>query len=455
MDTLISVAQFMLALSLLVVLHEFGHYFFAKLFKTRVEKFYLFFDFLFPLSNVLPFSLFKKKIGETTYGIGWFPLGGYVKIAGMVDESMDKEQMKQPPQPWEFRSKKAWQRLLIMLGGIIVNVLLAFIIYAFVLQIWGIKRLPLAQMKQGVAIVDSFAYKIGFKDGDIIKAADGKEIVYFNDLMSSVVLANNVTVERNGKDTVLELPNNLIGQMTDAEAGILFSVPFPTIIDSILPGSNASKSELQFKDKIVGVNGITTDNYFDFRKKILSLKGQNVTLQVERNNQNIELPVQVSDSGTLGFKTFYPKDIRDYATMGFELDTFKYDFLSSFPAGIALTGERLALYIENFKKFINPSTGAYKSAGGFASMSKLYGPTWHWENFWTMTAFISIMLAFMNFLPIPGLDGGYVMFLLYEIITGRKPNEQFFEKATGIGLLFLLMVMLYFNGMDVYRYLIK
>lgn len=455
MDTLISVAQFMLALSLLVILHEFGHYFFAKLFKTRVEKFYLFFDFLFPLSNVLPFSLWKKKIGETTYGIGWFPLGGYVKIAGMVDESMDTEQMKLPPQPWEFRSKKAWQRLLIMLGGIIVNVLLAFIIFAFVLQIWGKKQLPMSQLKTGIEVADTFAYSLGFKDGDKIKAANGQPILYYNDLMAKVILSDNITLERNGKDTTINLPKDLIGQMTDRDAGMLFSIPFPTIIDTIIPNSNAANMGLMKEDQITAVNGQATPYFLGLKRTLKAHKGDTVLLTILRAGASLQIPALVSDSGALGFYNKLPRNTQDYAAIGYNFDTVKYGFFASFPAGIAMTGEKLGLYIENFKRFINPSTGAYKSAGGFASMSKLYGPRWDWENFWNMTAFISIMLAFMNFLPIPGLDGGYVMFLLYELITGRKPNEKFFEAATGIGLIFLLMVMLYFNGMDVYRYLIK
>lgn len=455
MDTLISVSQFILALSLLVLLHEFGHYFFAKLFKTRVEKFYLFFDFLFPLSNVLPFSLWKKKIGETTYGIGWFPLGGYVKIAGMVDESMDAEQMKQPPQPWEFRSKKAWQRLLIMLGGIIVNVLLAFVIYAFVLQIWGLKKLPMAQLKTGIEVADTFAYSLGFKDGDIIKSGDGKTIEYYNDLLPTVLFSKSVVLERNNKDTTIILPTDLIGQMTDRETGPLFSLPFPTVIDSVIPDMPAAQYGLQTNDKIVAINQQATPYYFGLRRALQQHKGDSIVITVERAQQILEIPVVVSDNGTLGFMNKFPKSSADYVALGYTLDTVRYGFFESFPAGIAYTGERLELYIQNFKSFINPSTGAYKSAGGFASMSKLYGPTWNWESFWNMTAFISIMLAFMNFLPIPGLDGGYVMFLLYEMITRRKPNEKFLEVATSIGLLFLLFVMLYFNGMDVYRYLIK
>lgn len=456
MDTLISIAQFLCALSLLVLLHEFGHYFFAKLFKTRVEKFYLFFDFLFPLSNVLPFSLWKKKIGETVYGIGWFPLGGYVKIAGMVDESMDTDQMKQPPQPWEFRSKKAWQRLLIMLGGIIVNVLLAFVIYAMVLFTWGEKQLPLSELRNGVMVVDSFAMELGFKDGDIIKKADGKDIVYFSSLMPEVLMAHEITINRNGKDTIITLPVNLIGQLSELKDPYpFFAIPFPAIIGSVEKNSGAERAHLQPNDEIVAINDTVLKHFPDFRSKLQHYTNQEVTLRIKRNGQEMTVQAGVSGSGTLGFIAAVPRKITDYESLGYNYTIKQYGFFESFPAGVALTWERLSGYAGQFKKIINPQTGAYKAMGGFASMSKMFGPTWDWEQFWHMTAFISIILAFMNLLPIPGLDGGYVLFILYEMITGRKPKDSVLEKVTGIGLFFLLFLMLYANGMDIFRWLRK
>ena len=452
METLISVAQFICALSLLIVLHEFGHYFFAKLFKTRVEKFYLFFDFLFPLSHVLPFSLWKKKVGETTYGIGWFPLGGYVKIAGMVDESMDTEQMKQAPQPWEFRSKKAWQRLLIMLGGIIVNILLAFLIYAMLLFVNGEKKLPMSELKHGVMVVDSFALKMGFQDGDIIKSADGKKVAYFNELNYAVMMSKNVTVERNGRDTTIVLPTNLIGQLSDQKnPSPFFHIPFPTIIASVAPQSEASRIALKAKDEILGLNEIAAKNFLDLKKIIQNHKGETVDLKIKRDNQLITLQAHISDTGTLGFIAAIPQKTADYEHLGYHYETYQYGFLESFPAGVKMTWDRLSNYINSVKKIFNPKTESYKSLGGFASMSKMFGPTWDWIQFWNMTAMISIILAFMNFLPIPGLDGGYVMFTLYEMITGRKPKESIVEKATAVGLLLILFLMLYANGLDVAR----
>lgn len=454
MDTLISVAQFFCALSLLILLHEFGHYFFARLFKTRVEKFYLFFDFLFPFSNLLPFSLWKKKVGDTVYGLGWFPLGGYVKISGMVDESMDTEQMKQAPKPWEFRSKKAWQRLLIMLGGIIVNVLLAFFIYAMVLFTWGEKKLLMSEVKYGLDITDSFAYHLGFKDGDKILKADGQDIIYYDDLMAGVLLASEITVQRDGKDTTLQMPVDLIGQLsTKREVRQFFSISIPTIVADVLPNSAAEKAQLKMGDKIVAVNKIATPNFQSFRKTLKSLSGQAIDLGVERENERILLSAQVSDSGTIGFMAGYPRNLKEFEALGFNIATKTFGFWESFPAGVALTGERLSLYVNQLKKFVNPETGAYKSIGGFASMTKLFGPTWDWEQFWNMTAFISIMLAFMNLLPIPGLDGGYVLFNLYEMLTGRKPSDKFLEVATSIGLVLILFLMIYANGMDLYRWL--
>lgn len=453
MDIIISVAQFFCALSLLVLLHEFGHYFFAKLFKTRVERFYLFFDFLFPLSNVLPFSIWKKKIGDTQYGIGWFPLGGYVKIAGMVDESMDTDQLKQPPQPWEFRSKPAWQRLLIMLGGIIVNVLVAFFIYAMVLYTWGEKKLPMSELKSGIVVVDSVAYQLGFKDNDKIIAADGQPIQYYDDLIAKVVVASEVTVNRNGKDTIIQLPVDILGQLSSQKnLKGLFSIALPTIISEVVTGSPAEAAGLLPNDKIISVNGLETLSFYEFRAALQNNKGQTVPLGIIRNNTELFVPSTVSDSGMLGFRPLAPTKVEELEFFGFKLDTREFGFLESFPAGVALTGKRLGMYVDQFKKVINPETGAYKGIGGFASMTKMFKPTWDWHHFWSMTAFISIMLAFMNLLPIPGLDGGYVVFTLYEMIFRRKPNQKFLEVATTFGLLIILAFMLFANGMDVLRF---
>lgn len=447
----VQILQFILALSLLIVLHEGGHFFFARLFKTRVEKFYLFFDFLFPFSNILPFSLFKKKIGETTWGIGWFPLGGYVKIAGMVDESMDKEQMAKPPEPWEFRSKKPYQRLLIMLGGIIVNVLLAFVIYAMILFIWGQERLPMAQLKHGVTITDSLAYKMGFLDGDKIVSINDKQLVYYDELMPELISAETVVVERNGREETLVLPVNFIEQLIDNKGRRLFAVPIPTVVGEVAKGSGAEKAGLQKADQVVAIDGIPTPFFKELREQSMAKKGQLAQVQILRDGQSITLPVQISDTGSLGFIRAIPDKVEDLAKMGYQLDVRKYGFFESFPGGVKSAMNTLDKYVQQFKLILNPSTGAYKGLGGFVSLTKIYPQEWDWHHFWTVTAFLSIVLAFMNLLPIPGLDGGYVVFTLIEMITGRKVNEKVLEVATTIGLVLLLALMLYANGMDIFR----
>jgi regulator of sigma E protease len=448
----VQILQFIMALSLLIVLHEWGHFFFARLFKTRVEKFYLFFDFLFPFSNVLPFSLFKKKKGDTTYGIGWFPLGGYVKIAGMVDESMDKEQMALPPQPWEFRSKKAWQRLLIMLGGIIVNVLLAFLIYAMILFAWGQKRLPLSELKAGITVADSLAYKLGFQDGDRIISVNGKNLHYYDEVMPALLYGETVVVERAGQQQTLNLPVNFVEQLIDNKARQLFILPMPTIVGKVTKGSNAEKAGLKSEDRMLAVNGTATPFFGDFKKSLSALKGQPAQLTVLRDGKEIIVPVTVNDTGALGFMRGGPDKIEEFEKLGiYKLETRNYSFFESFPAGVGMAMDKLNFYVQQFKLILNPKTGAYKGVGGFDSMRKIYAPEWDWQHFWTVTAFLSIVLAFMNLLPIPGLDGGYVVFTLIEMITGRKVNEKVMEVATTIGLVLLLALMVYANGMDIFR----
>lgn len=448
----VQIMQFILALSLLIILHEGGHFFFAKLFKTRVEKFYLFFDFLFPFSNILPFSIFKKKKGETTYGIGWFPLGGYVKIAGMVDESMDKEQLAKPPEPWEFRSKKAWQRLLIMLGGIIVNVLLAFVIYSMVLFAWGQKQLPMSELKNGITITDSFAYDLGFRDGDKIISINGTAVQYFGDLMPEMLDARSVIVNRNGKDTTLVMPVNFVGQLIDKQSKSLFSPPFPSIVGAVVAGSGADKAGLQKADKIVSINGKATPDFTMVKEAIQLEKGKVIQLAVIRNGVEQALSAQVSDTGTLGFQFALPDNAEDMAKMGgYHFETKNFGFFEAIPAGINMGVEKVVSYAVQLKLMINPETGAYKGLGGFISIGKIYPPEWNWNHFWQVTAFLSLILAFMNLLPIPGLDGGYVLFTLIEMVTGRKVNEKVLEVATTIGLVLLLILMVYANGMDIFR----
>lgn len=454
MDTLITVGQFLIALSLLIVLHEGGHFFFARLFKTRVEKFYLFFDFLFPFSNILPFSLWKKKKGDTEYGIGWFPLGGYVKIAGMVDESMDTEALAKPPQPWEFRSKKPWQRLLIMLGGIIVNVLLAFVIFAGVLFTWGTEKLPMSSVNEngGVLIVDSLGYRAGLQDGDQILAVDGKPVEYFNNLMADFVTGKSVQIIRNGKEETVALPVDLIGQLVDSKKqSEIFSFNIPVIIGELAKGANAEKAGLRVGDKLESVNGVAIPNLKVMKQNLIANKNQSVQVGVNRAGAAQTISVDVNDQGQLGFITAIPTDNKDFAQFGYKIEVKKYGFLESFPAGVAMSGEKIGSYIKQMKSIFNPKTGGYKGLGGFVSMAKIYGSTWDWQRFWMITGTLSLILAFMNFLPIPGLDGGYVVFTLWEMITGKKPNDKFLEIATTFGLVFILILMVYANMNDVIR----
>jgi regulator of sigma E protease len=441
----LKVAQLLLSLSILVILHEFGHYITAKWFKCRVEKFYLFFD---PW-----FSIFKKKIGDTVYGIGWLPLGGYVKISGMVDESMDKESLKLPPQSWEFRSKPAWQRLIIMLGGVTVNILLAFVIYAGILMTWGEKKIPASSLKYGITFNDSLFNELGFKNGDKVLAVDGKAVVEYTDILKKVLVVNkDVTVERNGKETILNMPVDLIGKLVEKKKladGPLISPRIPVIISVIDDTSVAYKAGLRKGDLIVGIDTVQTkyyDEFSAFMKK--QKKGDTVSITLKRNNETLNITTVLTNGGKIGFNP--PTSHEEYDSLGiYKYEVKKYGFFAAFPAGVKRAGKELQFYIDQFKKILSPSTGAYKGVGGFKAMGSVFsGSQWDWEHFWTITAFFSIVLAFMNLLPIPALDGGHVLFTLGEMITGRKPSEKFLEYAQIFGMVILLALMLYANGND-------
>jgi regulator of sigma E protease len=436
--------QLLLALSILVILHEFGHYITAKWFKCRVEKFFLFFD---PW-----FALFKKKIGDTVYGIGWLPLGGYVKISGMIDESMDKEAMKQPPQEWEFRSKPAWQRLIVMLGGVIMNILVAFVIYAFILMIWGDKKIPTSSMKYGVHVVDSTMYKMGIRNGDKILEIDGKEVADYEKLRRSLLLGSSVTVDRNGQKVSLTLDEDLIGQLVEnrnKEVSGFVEVRKPAIVFFVPDTAKAYKAGLRNNDKLVAIDSVRFEFYDELQNQLNQKKNKTIELTVLREGQEVNFPVAVSDEGKIGFAP-YGYNYQQMDSLGWvKLNVTKYSFFAAFPAGVKKAGNELMFYIDQFKKILNPKTGAYKGVGGFKAMGSIfpkYG--WDWEQFWRITAFLSIVLAFMNLLPIPALDGGHVMFTLYEMITRRKPNEKFLEYAQVVGMVLLLGLMLYANGND-------
>ncbi len=441
----LKVAQLLLSLSILVILHEFGHYITARWFKCRVEKFYLFFD---PW-----FSIFKKKIGDTEYGIGWLPLGGYVKISGMVDESMDKEALKLPPQSWEFRSKPAWQRLIIMLGGVTVNILLAFIIYAGILMVWGEKKIPASSLKYGISFNDSLFNDLGFKNGDKVLAVDGKKVVEYTDILKKILVVNkNVTLERDGKEMTMDMPVDLIGKLVEKKKlteGPLISPRVPVMVSAVDDSSVAYKAGLRVGDVILSIDSTRTQFYDEFSAYMKKQKmGDTVDLTVQRNNEKLVLTTTLVNGGKIGFNP--PSSHEEYDSLGiYKFEVKKYGFFAAFPAGVKRAGKELQFYIDQFKKILSPETGAYKGLGGFKAMGSVFsGTEWNWEHFWTITAFFSIILAFMNMLPIPALDGGHVLFTLGEMITGRKPSDKFLEYAQVVGMVILLALMLYANGND-------
>jgi len=446
MEILIKAAQFILSLSLLIVLHELGHFIPAKLFKTRVEKFYLFFDY--------KYSIFKKKIGDTVYGIGWIPLGGYVKISGMIDESMDIEQMNEEPKPWEFRSKPAWQRLIIMLGGVFVNFVLGIIIYICLMWGYGEKFLPNDSVQDGVWTQGELAKEIGLQNGDKILTIDGEEIRKFSEITVGFINGNNFTIERNGEIIDKKLPINFISKLIDRKSnaeGPIVTPRYPFVIGAIQQDSLNVNSDLKAKDFITAING-TPIKYYDQAKEILNnYKGRNISLTIKRDNKIKEVPVKVSDYGYLGVQ-FTAIPFKDLEKLGYyKLSKIKYSFSEAVPAGLNKSWTTLTNYVKQLKKIFNPKTGAYKGLGGFISIGSVFPSEWSAESFWTITAFLSIMLGFMNLLPIPALDGGHVVFTLWEMVTGKKPSDKFLEYAQVVGFLLLVTLLLFANGNDIFR----
>lgn len=459
MDTLIKVAQFFLSLSLLIVLHEWGHYFFARLFKTRVNKFYLFFDFLFPVPTLLNFALWKKKKGDTEFGIGWFPFGGYVQIDGMMDETQDAEKLKAPPQPWEFRSKPAWQRLFIMMGGIIVNVLTAFIIYGMILFVWGETKVVNSSVKNGIAVGDTLMYNIGFRDGDKIKSVDGETIQYFDDVLKKVIIKGEeakVTVERNGKEELVTVPEDILGKLSTKKIDKkgLIGMRMPNIVDSMpekaMAQSNAFKAGIQPNDKIVRLDSTPINYWQDIASFTEKQKDSaEILVTVLRGDKELSFKVKLDANKKLGLAPINFEKMEKAGWLATE--TRKYGFFESIPAGVKKTFDKLSDYIDQFALIFKPSTGAYKGMGGFASMTQIFGTHWDWESFWSITAFFSVVLAFMNFLPIPMLDGGYILFTLVEMITGKKVPDRFLEKANMVGFFIIIGLMVFTNGNDIFR----
>jgi len=434
MDILIKAAQFLLSLSLLIVLHELGHFIPAKLFKTRVEKFYLFFDY--------KYSLFKKKIGETVYGIGWIPLGGYVKISGMIDESMDTEQLKQAPQPWEFRSKPAWQRLIIMLGGVLVNFLLAWLIYIAISFTWGTESIRPMDVKYGFSVHESFK-KYGFQEGDQILRFDGAEPLDVTRVNKHLFLRNLETLEvlhEDGTTAVLRLPENLGSIMWETGVMTPFSARLFPQIDQVVEGSPAAKKGLQKGDRILAVNGTDIAYWHEFKEEVA--KGENsFSLKIDRAGETLNIQMESDENKALGVSTDPLKSI----LIGHK----DYSLLESFSKGSSLAFWTLKDYITQFK-YVFTKKGA-SSIGGFIAIGNIFPATWSWYSFWSITAFLSIMLGFMNLLPIPALDGGHVVFTLFEMITGRKPNDKFLEYAQITGFLILISLLLLANGNDLVK----
>tara|TARA_B100000902_G_scaffold55402_1_gene62109 strand:+ start:33334 stop:34671 length:1338 start_codon:yes stop_codon:yes gene_type:complete len=443
MEILIKASQLIMSLSILVVLHELGHFIPAKLFKTRVEKFYLFFD---PW-----FSIIKKKIGNTEYGIGWLPLGGYVKISGMIDESMDKEQMKKPAEPWEFRAKPSWQRLIIMIGGVTVNLLLGIFIYSMILFSYGEKYLTNDNLTDGIWCVSPLANEIGLKNGDKIIKVDDKTPYEFSAVFESFLYAKNVTIERDGNLKDLTLPENFISQLLDSEERILFAPRIPTIISGFSSTSNAKNAGFELNDRIIGVNNIETKYFDEFKGLLEKNKGKFIEVMVLRNNKEVLINVEVTDDGIIGFMPLNPS-LSQLEELGmYSLNSNSFSFLESIPAGYDLAIKKLSSYISQFKLILSPSTGAYKGLGGFGTIGNLFPGEWNWPSFWEMTAFLSLMLAFMNILPIPALDGGHVVFLIYEMIAGKPAPEKVMEYAQAAGMIFLLSLLVYANGNDLLK----
>ena len=439
MEFVIRISQFLLSLSLLIVLHELGHFIPAKLFKTKVEKFYLFFD--------IKFSLFKKKIGDTVYGIGWLPLGGYVKIAGMIDESMDKEQMAQPPQPWEFRSKPAWQRLIIMLGGVTVNFILAYVIYVFLAFTYGDKTTKIESLKDGYWIENEFLQDLGFKTGDKILAVNDIKVINDYDVRSNIIGAEEITIFRNGKEKVIDLPEDFLGQFTSAKSKELFERRIPFMIGEVADSSLNKSFDVKAEDIITKIDGKPI-RYFDQLDSLMTnYKSETLTVELLRGEETISRQLKVNEKGKFGFQPAF--DNKRFAELGYyDIAVQTYTFGESFRAGGTDFVDTVNKYGAQLKAIFNPSTGAYKGVGGFKAIYSIFPSVWSWEAFWILTAFLSIMLGVLNLLPIPALDGGHVMFLLYEMISGRAPSEKFLERAQLVGFIILITLVLFANIND-------
>lgn len=440
---LIRALQLVLSLSLLVIIHEGGHFFFARLFKIRVEKFYIFFDPWFSLFK------FKPKNSETEYGIGWLPLGGYCKISGMIDESMDTEQMKQPPQPWEFRSKPAWQRLLVMIGGVLMNFLLALFIYSMILFTWGDQYIALKDMSYGMKFNET-AREIGFRDGDILVSADGKELTRYNvDMLRSLAEAREVVVLRDGKEEQILMPEISLLEIAKEDPPFV-DMLIPNVVDSVLADGGFEKAGLQKGDSLIAFNGTPLHSWNEFTEQLGELR---LRSEVEQKS-SASFSLVYSRAGvrdTVNVTTDDQFKVLAYSmNPGYQPTRLTYGFFESFPAGVALGINTLKGYV-NDMKYVFTKEGA-KSVGGFGTIGSIFPKVWDWQRFWSMTAFLSIILAFMNILPIPALDGGHVLFLLYELVARRKPSDKFLEYAQMVGMFLLFGLLIWANFNDILRF---
>lgn len=446
MEFIIKIGQFLLSLSFLIVLHEFGHYLPARLFKTRVEKFFLFFD--------IKFALFQKKIGETVYGIGWLPLGGYVKISGMIDESMDTEAMAEEPKEWEFRSKPAWQRLIVMLGGVTVNFLLAWLIYIGMTAYYGDTYVANDSLKDGYEISNPLMQEIGFQSGDKVVSINGKEYKTHADIRANFILANEVIINRDGLNKTIVLPQDFLGKLTDAEDRSTFNLRFPFIVGRFDNSSLNKDAGLVRGDQVIAINNEPVMFYEELRKVNSKFKGQTVAATIMRDGAKKEIQLQIDGDGKLGV---YPIDsLSALEEKGFiDIIHKDYGIGESIEIGSTKFVDKMGWYWGQLRKIFTPSTGAYKGVGGFKAIYDIFPDTWEWEYFWSITALLSIMLGVLNLMPIPALDGGHVMFLLYEMVTGRKPGDKFLEYAQIVGFFLLIALVLFANGNDIYRAVFK
>lgn len=435
---MVKFGQLFLSLTILITLHEFGHFFFAKKFKCRVEKFYLFFDFLFPFAGLLNFSLFKKKIGDTVYGLGWFPFGGYVQIAGMVDEQMDKATLEKEPEPWEFRAKPAWQRMLIMMGGILVNLILGIFIYWMVFFFWGKSTVPVDKLTYGISC-DSTALSMGLRDGDIVSSVNGEPITNLNRVEIEIVMnkATNMEVMRDGQKVTIPISaDNVSTILRNLKKSDFIGVRMPTEVAEVTKTSYAEAAGLKKGDLIVAVSNVATPFYHEFRRELAKNRGKEVELAVLRGIDTVRLKSKVTSEGTVGF--------RPLAEKYFPTQEFKFGFFESLKEGLSFGAENLVMQAKQLVVIFTVKD-AHKQVGGFYSMYKNMNEEWDWHAFWMFTGFLSLVLAFMNFLPIPMLDGGYILFLLIEIVSRRKVPEKVLYYANYVGLVLILALMVYAN----------